>query len=528
MTIPVSQDDRLRRLERRAQREQLARRSAEDLLEQKSREVFDANRRLALLNEELETRVRERTDELERERQRAMHLAERDYLTQLANRHLFDRRIEQNVEAATASNESFALILIDLDGFKVINDTYGHAAGDAVLKSVADRIRKIVGENDLVARLGGDEFAVLLQTGSPAIDIDDITLRLLDALHEPILFGRRRLVCGASLGLAHCPEHSDDTDELQVFADLALYHAKQLGRGASVTFERRMAEQFRLRRALGAELEKALDEERIDVFFQPIVDLDSRSLVGFEGLLRWFEPERGWIPPMEALSIARDRSLLGRLTRQVVRKCLKSAAPALRSGRAKWVAFNLADYDLGDRDLPDYILRTCSAVGVDPRQLKIEITEHTVISDTDRAGYVMELLNDFGMRFAIDDFGTGYSNLLTLNRLPFQTLKIDRTFVAELFENSESRTIVSAMINLAHALGLNTTAEGVETVQQSETLRALGCDLAQGYLFGGPRPMPELLDAQVFANLDIRDRGRESALEDAEEFDPESIYRTGS
>lgn len=528
MTVPVSIDDRLRRLERRAQRDRLARLSAEDLLEQKSLEVFEANRRLAALNEELESRVSERTEELERERQRAVLMAERDYLTQVANRHLFDRRIDQAVADATASDKGFALVLIDLDGFKGINDTYGHAAGDAVLKAVADRIRRTVGEDDLVARLGGDEFAVLLDTGSPATDVDDITLRLLDELHEPIQFGKRQLFCGASIGLAFCPEHSDDSDELQVFADLALYHAKRLGRGASVTFERKMADQFRLRRALGYELEKALDEERIDVFFQPIVDLGSRSLVGFEALLRWYEPERGWIPPMEALSIAKDRSLLGRLTRQVVRKCLKSAAPALRSGRAKWVAFNLADYDLGDRDLPDYILRTCSAVGVDPRQLKVEITEHTVISDTERAGYVMELLNDFGMRFAIDDFGTGYSNLLTLNRLPFQTLKIDRTFVAELFENPESRTIVSAMINLAHALGLNTTAEGVETVQQSETLRALGCDLAQGYLFGGARPMPELLDAQVFANLDVRQRVQDRTAGAIEDFDPESIYRTGS
>ncbi len=491
--VSLDTEKERRLLENRARREKLARLTAEDLLEKKSLELFEANQRLAVLNENLEGRVNERTRELERERQRALVLAEKDYLTGLANRHCFTKKFEEAVAEASCAGKAFALILIDLDGFKELNDTFGHAAGDAMLKTAAKRLAEVVRSTDLIARLGGDEFAII------AFDIADeqslalVTDRLLAALQSPVKFGKRRIQCGASLGVAFCPEHSKDTPELQLFADLALYRAKAGGRGIAVSFEPKMAESHFLRFAMGDELKAALKNNEIRVFFQPVHDLKDRSTKGAEALVRWNNPIRGWIPPLDILAIAGDQELLPTLTRHIIRESLVQSKDLIERRIIDWVSINLTGHDLRDRALIDFILDTLAACKVAPHSVKFEVTEHTVISDAENACDVITQLSRMGVRFAIDDFGTGYSNLMTLNRLPFHILKVDQSFVVDLASSSEAQTIVKAMIDLGHALDMSIIAEGIETPQQAETLRALGCDLGQGYFFGRPLPVDEIV-----------------------------------
>lgn len=476
----------------RIRREIGARRAAEDLLEQKSRELFEVNKKLASLNESLETRVNERTIELDRERRKAVELSERDFLTQLANRQLYAKKISRAVRQSRRDGGAFWLVLIDLDGFKFINDTFGHLAGDVVLKTVAVRVKNAVRKDDLVARLGGDEFAIILKN----IDCEDEALRIANRIIEdvqvPIKHGKRVMSCGASIGISYCPAHSAESDELQAFADLALYQAKATGRGVAVLFKEAMAIEWRNHVTLGADLDAAILNDDIEVHFQPIVDLKTRHLAGIESLLRWRHPERGWISPLDTLDIARDRNLSVKLTRKIIEMTLAKTSEALSSSDSIWVSINLADWELRNRELPQFILDNCKKFRVNPCQIKIEVTEHAMISDLENTSRMMKLLNKHGIKFAIDDFGTGYSNLLTLKRLPFHTLKIDQTFVSDLFENKDAHTIIKAMVDLAHSLELKVVAEGVETLIQSRTIESLGCDFGQGYLYGRPQPMESL------------------------------------
>ncbi len=474
----------IRRLERRAARERAARISAEEYLERKTREVYETSRELERLNEGLERRVRIRTAELENERRRAVMLSQRDFLTQLANRHLFASEIREAVSRAAG----FALVLVDLDGFKNVNDVYGHQAGDEVLRVTSRRFSEIVRSDDLVARMGGDEFAVLLFNITGRRQVDIICERLLTSLEAPMRYESNQLKVGASLGVSYFPDHSRDPAELQNFADLALYRSKNAEPAKAITFEPFMAEEHRLRKCMCADLEKALHHDEIEVHYQPVVDFATGARRGCEALMRWTHHQRGPICPVETLGVAKESNLLTMLTRQVIRKSIAGAADALKRKDIDWMSVNLADYDLHDGELPDFILECCRKSGVDPNRLKIEITEHAVISDTEAARKVMDYLHRRGVHFAIDDFGTGYSNLLTLNNLPFQTLKIDQTFVSELILSEETRTIVRAMTDLAHALGLTVVAEGVETIQQGEILKAFGCEYGQGFIFGHPEP----------------------------------------
>ena len=480
-------------LKRRVERERAARLAAEELLEKKSQELFEANQRLASLNETLENRVKQRTRLLERERRRALNLAEKDHLTRLANRHCYTETFKKAVAEARDGGRPFALILIDLDGFKQLNDTYGHAAGDAMLKATADRIRKLVRTSDLVARLGGDEFAVIAFDVVDDAVLDHFTGRLLDAVQSPVPYGKRQIRCGASLGVAFCPEHAADPQELQRFADLALYQGKASGRGTAVTFEPSLAEAHFMRATMGEELKAALERREVDIFYQPVLALADRSLSGLEALLRWKNENRGWVPPLDILAVAREHGQLPALTRYIIRETLMQVRKVIARGDLGWVSINLTDEDLRDGPLIDFIVDSFQETGVPPNRVKFEITEHTVISDEENACRVITRLSERGARFAIDDFGTGYSNLLTLNRLPFHTLKIDQTFVADIGGNLEAETIVKAMIDLGRALNLSVVAEGIETPIQAALLQLLGCRYGQGYLFGQPQPLDRVM-----------------------------------
>ncbi|WP_150526390.1 putative bifunctional diguanylate cyclase/phosphodiesterase [Roseibium sediminis] len=474
------------RLERKVRREREARLTAETVLEGKSRELFEANQSLIKLNQTLEHRIQERTKALDEERRRAIHLAESDYLTGLANRLCFSRRLKKLVKEAKAEETHFALLLLDLDGFKKLNDTYGHAAGDATLKIVADRLYSSLRENDLAARLGGDEFAVLLVGDDSAERVEGFCKKLQDIMALPFKIGAHFLECFTSIGYALCPQDSCDFDEIQVCADLALYQAKDAGKGCSIAFEQHMAAAYRLRVAIGGELERDLAKGAISVHLQPIVSLQADRANGCEALLRWCHEEHGPISPLDTLTAAAERGLHGELTCRIIERSLKTVASALREGTLDWISINLAERDLSDSHLPEFVMNMVAELGIDPRKVRFEVTESAIISDPVAARELMLELNAHGIEFLLDDFGTGYSNLQILNQLPFKALKIDKSFVADIATSTDKLTMVRAMIDLAHALRLYVVAEGVETETQRRLLKSLSCDYLQGFLPGRP------------------------------------------
>ncbi len=474
-------------LERRTVRQKLARQAAENLLEEKSLALFQANQRLEQLNDVLESRVLERTQELEAERERAVELSRQDHLTKLANRAV----LAEEMGNLAASNRAFTLVLMDLDGFKQINDTHGHAAGDTVLCAVASRLRDTVPDPALVARLGGDEFAVLLPDTKGFSDAESLMERLLSAIGAPIRSGESTLICGASIGCANFPDQADSVQDLQIHADLALYQAKTSNGSKAVLFFPELAQLHRERKILARDLHRALDDRSLTTFYQPIIAYGDRREVSCEVLLRWNHPDRGWISPVDIISIGEETGQVGHITRFVISHAFEELAPLLRSGALNTMTINLIDRDLRDDDLTRFILDQSVIHGVAPKRVKFEITEHSVVTDAQAARETMTNLEDHGFSFAIDDFGTGYSNLRTLHQLPFRVLKIDRGFISSLFSDKDSRTIVKAMIDLAHGLRLRVVAEGIETLQESETLRAMGCDYGQGYLFGRAQPLAQ-------------------------------------
>lgn len=480
------------RLQKRCSRERNARMAAEEILEQKSRELFDVNQRLAGLNEQLERQVAERTEALETERKHALELAEVDQLTALKNRHSYMSALEQAVKKAARDGTDFALIFIDLDNFKTLNDTYGHGGGDIVLQQVAARLKSLTRACDHVARLGGDEFAIIAECGNCSVQPITLANRIVQAFCEPIQIDHRIVDCGVSVGLAQCPLHTSDAGELQRFADLALYSAKSRGRGTAVQFDVSIGSAHRSRIALAQDLASALENNTLMMHYQPVVNLEDATAVGLEALLRWEHPVRGNVDPLTVLNAAEECGLFELVTRRCIELAIEQAAPLLTSRPLFWLSINLAEQNLRDEHLAAFVVDTCKRLNIVPRQIKFEITEQALIRDIRAAHEIMSELGARGFRFAIDDFGIGYSNMLTLSRLPFHTLKIDRSFTHDVINNNETRTIAAAMIKLGHALDLDVIVEGVETAQQARLMQHLGGQMAQGFHFGRPVELSNL------------------------------------
>lgn len=344
-----------------------------------------------------------------------------------------------------------------------------------------------------MARLGGDEFAVLLPDLKGFDAAQGLMERLLSAIGAPIRFAESSLICGSSIGSASFPDQADTVRDLQIHADLALYQAKSDFGPKAVLFFPELARIHHERKMLARDLGQALNDRSLATFYQPIITYAHRSEVACEVLLRWHHPDKGWISPTEIVSIGEQTGQAGRLTRFVIQQSFEELSPLMQTDVLRTVTINLTARDLRDESLADFILEQCAFCKISPQRVKFEITEHSLVTDTEAARERMTMLVDHGFSFAIDDFGTGYSNLETLHRLPFRVMKIDRSFVSGLFSDADSRTIVKAMIDLAHALRLRVVAEGVETLQESETLRAMGCDYGQGYLFGRPQPLDAFL-----------------------------------
>jgi diguanylate cyclase (GGDEF)-like protein/PAS domain S-box-containing protein len=421
--------------------------------------------------------------------QRIAHLAHHDALTGLPNRVLFREQLEQSLKRVRSHGRRLALLYLDLDRFKSVNDTLGHPVGDELLKEVALRLRGCIGESDFVARLGGDEFAVVRDDFATPEDITALVMRILGALGEPCEVGNHRLVADATIGVALAPEDAGDPDELLKNADLAMYGAKADGRGTYRFFEAAMDARMKARRGLEFDLREAIMCGGFELHYQPIVAFAGGRVTGCEALLRWQHRSSGLIPPAEFIPIAEETGLIVPLGEWVLRTACAEAATW--PGDIK-VAVNVSPAQFNSAGLVQAVVGALAASRLPPRRLELEITEAVLIRDDAAALGILHQLRSLGVRIALDDFGTGYSSLSYLQRFPFDKIKIDRSFVSDLDASDSSRNIVQAIVDIAATRQITTTAEGVETEAQSQALRALGCTEMQGYLITVPVPAGRL------------------------------------
>jgi diguanylate cyclase len=432
--------------------------------------------------------------ERRRAEERIRHLAHHDALTDLPNRALLADRLAQALartrrRGGGGGRGTVAVLCLDLDRFKAVNDTLGHPVGDALLRVVADRLRGCVREEDTVARLGGDEFAVVQDGLDQPEGAAALAQRLIEVVGEPYEVGGHQLVVGASVGLALAPGDGDGPDELLKKADMALYRAKADGRGTYRSFEPAMDAKLQARRLLELDLRKALVAGEFVLHYQPLVDLRSGAVAGFEALLRWRRPARGTVPPGEFVPLAEEIGLIVPIGGWVLRRACADAAGWPEEVK---VAVNLSAVQFRGETLVPAVAAALAASGLRPERLELEITEGVLLRDSEATLATLRELRRLGVRIAMDDFGTGYSSLGYLRSFPFDKIKIDRSFVADVATSRDCQAIVRAVTGLADSLGIVTTAEGVETREQIEQLRAEACTEVQGYYFSPPVPAGEV------------------------------------
>jgi diguanylate cyclase (GGDEF)-like protein len=418
---------------------------------------------------------------------RVAHMARHDSLTDLPNRTLFREKMGEGLNQVAIAGGAMAVLCFDLDNFKTVNDRLGHAAGDRLLRWVAARLKENVGEHDTVARLGGDEFAVL-QRGPQPQSAERLARRLVEIIGHPPPLESQSIHVGVSVGIAIAPDHGLDADELMKCADLALYQAKAKGRGAYQLFEPEMEEEARSRHALEYDLRGALEANEFHLVFQPQVRLDTTELTGFEALLRWKHPSRGLVSPAEFIPIAEENGLIVPIGEWVLRTACATAA----SWPDVTVAVNLSPVQFRSRGLVTMVTSALAEAGLPPRRLELEVTETALLDDSEATIEILHQLRALGVRVSLDDFGVGYSSLSYLRKFPFDRIKIDRSFVGTLGESPESVAIVRTIASLGSVLGVETTAEGVETIEQLDFVRECGCTAVQGYYFGRPCPAAEV------------------------------------
>jgi diguanylate cyclase (GGDEF)-like protein/PAS domain S-box-containing protein len=453
---------------------------------------FITSRRIGIPDQSGETRyiinVVDDVTDRRRADEKIAHLAHYDALTDLPNRVLFRERIERELRA-TGRGKQFALLYIDVDEFKGINDSLGHHVGDELLKAVAGRLRSCVRETDHVARLGGDEFAVIQTDVGDADEVVQFVARIQEAIRQPYQCLGHHLSSDASIGIALAPRDGTDLDQLIKNADLAMYGAKADGRRTYRFFEPAMDARAKARLTLERDLRQALVDGGFEIHYQPLVDLVSDEVTGCEALLRWRHPVRGMVSPADFVPVAEDTGLIVELGEWVLRTACAEAATWPSHVR---LAVNVSPVQLKCPTLGLKIAGALAASGLAANRLELEITEAVLIRDDETALAILHQLRAIGIRIALDDFGTGYSSLSYLKRFPFDKIKIDRCFVTDIAEIGGSSVIVQAVVNIAAAGNMTTTAEGVETLEQKEMLRKLGCTEMQGFLFSAAKPGPEV------------------------------------
>jgi diguanylate cyclase (GGDEF)-like protein len=432
--------------------------------------------------------------ERKRTEERITHLAHYDALTDLPNRALFHEHLESEL-VKIAPGEQLAVLYIDIDEFKSVNDTLGHLIGDELLKSVAASLHGCIKTTDFVARLGGDEFAIIQTAVTDPAEVTDLVARIYRAIREPYECLGHQVTADASIGIALAPQHGADLDQILKNADLAMYAAKAAGRRTSRFFKPDMDARVQARRILEMDLRQAISEGALEVYYQPCVSLGDNKITGCEALLRWRHPVRGMISPAEFIPIAEDTGLINQLGEWVLTTACAEAATWPEHIK---LAVNVSPVQFRSGTLALKIVAALAASGLSAGRLELEITEAVLIRDDEAALAILHQLRAVGVQIALDDFGTGYSSLSYLQRFPFDKIKIDRCFVTDLAETGGSSSIVQAVVNIAAARHMTTTAEGVETEQQRDLLRSLGCTEMQGYLFSPARSAADI--RQLFAS----------------------------
>lgn len=451
---------------------------------------------------ELRKVMKERAQEYRRAERNARH----DPLTGLMNRRAFAQAM-QKIEA-DADSASRYIAMIDLDRFKPINDVQGHAAGDAILRGVAERLEAMLGHTDMIARLGGDEFAVIFEPRRDASNVERIARRLLHAMEKPFEFQGTQLYISCSVGLANWASGSCHSDALGR-ADRALYTAKNEGRARFAWYDAELDRHSTERAQIEAELREAIKTDQIEPWFQPIVDIEKQYITGFEVLARWHHPERGTISPGVFIEIAEDSGQISALGNSLLRR---ACAAANEWDARLSMSFNVSPLQFHDRALVEDITAILEDTRFDPKRLTIEVTERSVIRDFPAAREKLNALKAIGISVALDDFGTGYSSLASLRQLPFDSIKIDRGFVTDICGQPQNQKIVTGIMSLARGLELDVTAEGIESLQDLEFVKSLDCGLGQGFLFDkavSATDVAWLLETK-WADLRLQKEGRDS------------------
>jgi diguanylate cyclase (GGDEF)-like protein len=422
-----------------------------------------------------------------RSAEKIAHTARHDALTELPNRLLFGERMVEGLARVVEKNESMAVMCFDLDNFKAVNDSLGHPVGDKLLKEFAKRLCVTVGKDDTIARLGGDEFAIIHPTSNKD-DIVDLARRIMNATSTPFVIEGHEIHSSICIGIAIAPTHGVTDDQLMKCADLALYRAKAQGRNTWSLFDAEMDVQVQARRALEIDLHRAFTAGEFRIHYQPVIKLATQEVVGMEALVRWLHPDRGMISPAEFIPIAEETGLIVPLGEWVLRQACAEAT--------KWpatikLAVNLSPVQFRSRTLVSVVINALAATRLSAARLELEITEAVMMQNDDSVVEMLHQLRGFGVRIAMDDFGTGYSSLSYLRRFPFDRIKIDQSFIADSDSNADSAIIVRTIAALGDALGIETTAEGIETAEQLKLVQLAGCTEGQGYLIGRPRSASE-------------------------------------
>ncbi len=448
---------------------------------------------------DLTDNLREASGELKSQNYRLKHVAHHDALTGLPNRILFRQDLEARLKTAIAGGPTAVIFLLDLDGFKDVNDTLGHDVGDGLLQAVASRLTKLSREGDLVCRLGGDEFAILTE-GLTEKQAFDFARDVLDEISFPYHVSEREIKIGTCVGVAISNEELD-ADELFKHADLALYEAKSFGSGHACVFQSQMQTRLTEKKSFEADLKQALRNGELEIFYQPQVNTITREICGYEALLRWFHPKRGQVPPSEFIPVAENIGLIHELGDWVLRTACMEAA---RWPRLLKVAVNLSPVQFRSRNLIQSVVKILTQSGLDPNRLELEITESVLLDKNEQTLETLTQLKAVGIQIAMDDFGTGYSSLGSLRSFPFDKIKIDRSFIRDITTREDAFAIVELVTGVGRSLGMTTIAEGIETEEQFACVKQVGCEQVQGYLIGRPVPASQLDHPRQVADWDAR------------------------
>jgi diguanylate cyclase (GGDEF)-like protein/PAS domain S-box-containing protein len=416
-----------------------------------------------------------------------------DALTGLPNRALFVDRLELAIVQARRNGKPFAVIFVDLDRFKLINDTFGHLKGDEVLEQVADRLKAALRESDTLARLGGDEFIIVLPNLRGPEDAGLVANKIVEDMTRPFMLDGRDMLLSSSLGIAMFPDDGDDSETLMRHSDIAMYDVKAKGKNGFAFFTQSMNHGSSTRLTVASDLRKALDDGQFDLYYQPQVNAAELRVTGLEALIRWNHPTRGLLTAGEFISIAEDLGMMSNLARWVLERACRDLKIWRDSGiKLEKMAINFSPRMIEKPDFVDDLMSTLDFYGVTPSSIEIEITENVPFYNMESTTQTLNAISALGVRIAIDDFGAQYSSLNYLRSLPINTLKIDRAFVMEIREHSDDSPIIKAIVAIASGLGMNVVAEGVETKLQADFLKGLGCNHMQGYLYGHPQPFAAL------------------------------------